>query len=132
MIAIDTNVLVRFIVADHPEQFECALAMMRDKKIFVGLTVFLETEWVLRSAYRATREEVASAFLGVAGLENVTVEFPGVLMDAINAHRKGLDFADALHMASAAEANIAEFRTFDEDLRKRSGAIDRKLRVLAV
>jgi len=132
MIALDTNVLVRFIVADHPEQFDRTVALMRDSLIFIGLTVFLETEWVLRSAYRATRDEVASAFLGVAGLQNVTVESPGVLMEAIMAHREGLDFADALHVAGAAEANVPAFATFDEDLRKRSGGMSRQVRVLGI
>lgn len=132
MIAVDTNVLVRFIVADHPEQFERAMVLMRDNTIFVGLTVFLEAEWVLRSAYGATREEIATAFLGVAGLPNVNVEAPAVLMEAVAAHRKGLDFADALHVAAAAEANVAEFATFDEDLGKRSRSTLQHVRVLNI
>jgi predicted nucleic acid-binding protein len=132
MIGVDTNVLVRLIVADHPEQFDRAVTLMRDNQIFIGLTVFLETEWVLRSAYKATPGEVASAFLGVAGLSNVTVESPGVLMEAISAHREGLDFADALHVAGAAEANLSAFATFDEDLRRRSGAIGRQVRIVGV
>lgn len=132
MIAIDTNVLVRFIVADHPEQFERAVALVRDNRIFIGLTVFLETEWVLRSVYRATREEVASAFLGVAGLPNVSVEQPAILMEAVTAHREGMDFANALHMAGAAAANVAAFATFDADFRKRARATAQSLRILSI
>lgn len=131
MIAIDTNVLVRFIVADHPEQAERAVALMRDNRIYIGLSVLLETEWVLRSAYGAAPDEVASAFLGVAGLPNVTVESPDLLMEAVTAHRKGMDFADSLHVAGAAEAGD-QFATFDEALRKRSLTIGRRLRVLGV
>ena len=132
MIAIDKNVLVRFVVADHPEQFERAMVLIRDNTIFVGLTVFLEAEWVLRSVYGATREEIATAFLGVAGLPNVTVESPAVLIEAVAAYRKGMDFADALHVAAAAESNVAEFATFDEDLGKRSRSALRHVRVLNI
>lgn len=132
MIAIDTNVLVRFIVADHPEQFERAVALIRDNEIFVGLSVFLESEWVLRSAYGATRQQIVSTFLGIAGLPNVSVEAPGVLMEVLAAYRNGMDFADALHVIGASEAKIAVFATFDQELRKRAGAINRPLRVLGI
>src|SRR5690606_32817526 len=104
------------IVSDHPEQFDRAVALMRDQEIFIGLTVFLETEWVLRSAYGAAREEIASAFAGVAGLPNVTVEAPGVLKETIAAYREGMDFADALHLVVAREASVAAFATFDKEL----------------
>ncbi|HET7054998.1 MAG TPA: type II toxin-antitoxin system VapC family toxin [Thermomicrobiales bacterium] len=129
MIAIDTNVLVRFLVGDDPEQLERAAALVRRNEIFVGLTVLLETEWVLRSAYGATRDEIVVAFRGVAGLRNVNVEAPAILMDAINALEQGMDFADALHLAGAAHASAAAFATFDEDLRKRAGALGRQVRV---
>jgi len=132
MIALDTNVLVRFIVADHPEQFDRAVALMRDQEIFIGLTVFLETEWVLRSAYGAAREEIASAFAGVAGLPNVTVEAPGVLKETIAAYREGMDFADALHLVVAREASVAAFATFDKELLKRSEVISRPVRVMGL
>ena len=132
MIAVDTNVLVRFIVADHPEQFDRAVALIRDHQIFIGLTVFLETEWVLRSAYGATREEIASAFSGVAGLPNVSVEAPEVLREAIAGYREGMDFVDALHLVAAREAGATAFSTFDKELLKRSEAIGSPVRLMGI
>ena len=78
---------------------------------------------MLRSAYGAAREEIASAFAGVAGLPNVTVEAPGVLKETIAAYREGMDFADALHLVVAREASVAAFATFDKELLKRSEVI---------
>lgn len=132
MIAIDTNVLVRFIVADHPEQFERALRLMRGSDVYIGHTVLLECEWVLRSAYGATRREIATALEGIAGLANVTVESPAVLVDAIKAYRGGMDFADALHVIRANDANVPTFSTFDEGLVKRSSKVGRQVRVLGI
>lgn len=49
MIAFDTNLLVRILVMDHPEQVAIARRLMARETIFVSRTVLLETEWVLRS-----------------------------------------------------------------------------------
>lgn len=63
MIAIDTNVLVRFLVRDDEAQAESArrrlkLAEERRERLFVPLLVVLETIWVLESAYDKTRPEI--------------------------------------------------------------------------
>jgi predicted nucleic-acid-binding protein len=49
MLAVDTNVVVRYLTADDPEQFARAVAVVEGAETFVSLTVLLETEWVLRS-----------------------------------------------------------------------------------
>ena len=51
MLAIDTNVIVRYLTADHPEQASRARALVDGAAVFVPVTVILESEWVLRSAY---------------------------------------------------------------------------------
>jgi predicted nucleic-acid-binding protein len=48
MLAVDTNVMVRYLTGDDAEQFAKASALIRDEDIYVGTTVLLETEWVLR------------------------------------------------------------------------------------
>jgi predicted nucleic acid-binding protein len=59
VLAIDTNVIVRYLTADHPEQSRKAKALIDRQDVFVCTTVLLETEWVLRSAYSFTWGEVA-------------------------------------------------------------------------
>jgi predicted nucleic acid-binding protein len=114
MVAIDANVLVRFLTGDHPEQSARARALFEREEIFVATTVLLETEWVLRSAYGFGREAVVGALRAVAGLPRVRVEDPGRLAEALDRAAAGFDFADALHLATPQAAQ--GFATFDTRL----------------
>jgi len=51
MVAVDTNILVRFLVRDDVKQAARAASLIRDDKIWISKTVLLETEWVLGSLY---------------------------------------------------------------------------------
>lgn len=129
MRAIDTNVLVRFLAKDRPEQSAKALAIIQGGDVFVATTVFLEAEWVLRSAYAFAVGEILKAFEAFAGLPGITLEDPELLAQAIDFAREGLDFADALHLARA--GGCAEFVTFDQKLVKAAGKVATVRAVLA-
>lgn len=116
MVAIDTNVLVRFLTNDHPEQSLRARAVLEGGEVFVALTVLLETEWVLRSAYGLAPERIHAALRAFAGLPRVRIEAPGRLAEALDRAEAGLDFADALHLGAANPAEA--FVTFDTGLIK--------------
>ena len=116
MLAVDTNVIVRIVVNDDPEQSPRAIALFEQERIFLTKTVLLETEWVLRFSYQLSREAIVCALRNVIGLQQVEVETIGVVVIALDWHEQGMDFADALHLASSARA--AEFATFDEKLVK--------------
>lgn len=116
MLAIDTNLIVRYLTRDHPTQAAAARALIDGEAVFVATTVLLETEWVLRSVYGFSGETCAAALSGFAGLPTVTLEDPVRTAAALAALLKGLDFADALHL-SAAEGCEA-FVTFDQRLVK--------------
>jgi predicted nucleic-acid-binding protein len=52
MIALDTNVWVRYVTNDEPDQARRALAILAEaEEIFVAKTTLLELEWILRAAY---------------------------------------------------------------------------------
>jgi len=55
VIAVDTNIIIRFLVNDDPKQFKKAYSIFNTKEIFIPDTVILETEWVLRYAYEFSR-----------------------------------------------------------------------------
>ena len=118
MIAVDTNVLVRLLTNDHPAQASRAVAIFRSGPLYVAKTVLLECEWVLRYSYARPASVIARALLGVLGLPNVTVEDVSAVYLALGMVERGIDFADALHLASSASA--AKFVTFDAQLVKRS------------
>ncbi len=106
MRAVDTNVVVRYLTGDHPEQAARARAVIDEGSVFASTTVMLESEWVLRSVYGFTAREVAVALRSFAGLPNVSVESPPLLAEALDRAEKGMDFADALHLGAAARCGI--------------------------
>lgn len=114
MVAVDTNVLVRLLVADHAAQAVRAAAVFRSGRVFIAKSVMLETEWVLRYSYKLGAAAIGRALGSVLGLENVTIEDPITIADALRMLEQGLDFADALHLASSAQAE--RFATFDTKL----------------
>ncbi len=128
MVAVDTNVLVRLLVKDHPAQTARAAAVFAGGPIHVPKTVLLETAWVLEEAYGLDRVEIVRLLRGVAGLPNVALEDPRTILDAFSAFEAGIDFADALHIASSAGAD--GFATFDRRLVRQAapiGILDVKL-----
>lgn len=116
MLAIDTNLVVRYLADDHPTQAAAARALIDGEAVFVATTVLLETEWVLRSVYGFSGTACAAAISLFAGLPTVTLEDPMRTAAALAGVLEGLDFADALHL-SAAEGCEA-FVTFDQRLIK--------------
>lgn len=126
MLAIDTNVVVRYLAGDHPEQSRKARALIDSEDIFVCTTVLLETEWVLRSVYGLTPIEAAKALNDFAGLESVTLEDAPLVAKALDWVTQGMDFADALHLAKAEGCDAMV--TFD----RRFARIASKLRAVGV
>jgi predicted nucleic-acid-binding protein len=116
MISLDTNVLVRVVTADDPQQLQLALTVMQSEPLWVCKTVLLETEWVLRFTYKLSRQAVLTACRGILGYRALQVEQRGAVLQALSWYEKGMDFADALHLTSSAEAE--RFATFDRELAK--------------
>jgi len=116
MHAVDTNVLVRLLTGDDAAQAKRAAALFKKESIFIPKTVLLETEWVLRRLYRLERVTVVSSFRKLGGLGNVELEQPLVVAQALQWCVDGMDFADALHLASSHSAS--KFATFDEQMKK--------------
>lgn len=117
MIAIDTNVIVRVILADEPDQSARARALLEEASTFVSLTVVLETAWVLTSRYGFAKPQVVEALSKVLGLPGVSVPDSTAVQDALRWMSNGLDIADALHLAQAQQ--VLGFATFDRDLARR-------------
>ena len=118
VVAVDTNVVVRLLTQDHPAQAARAVEIFRSGPVFIPKSVLLQTEWVLRYSYELGRDAILPALRGVLGLPNVSIEDPTGVVSAITLFEQGLDFADALHVASSTQAN--RFVTFDARLVKRS------------
>ena len=118
MLAVDTNVIVRIVTNDDPEQAQRAVALFERERIFIAKTVLLEVEWVLRFSYHLPRGIIAPTLRKVVGLQQVEVENPDEIFIALDGYEQGLDFADALHLASSGRAE--GFATFDQKMAKRA------------
>jgi predicted nucleic-acid-binding protein len=116
MPAVDTNVLVRFLTHDDAKQAARATAVFHSAEVSVAKTVLLETEWVLRSFYGFTPEQIRAALLSLVRLRSVTLE--DAALQAIEWSGRGLDFRDALHLASRRHGEA--FVSFDQRLVKRA------------
>jgi len=121
MIAVDTNILVRLLTGDEPDQARRARAIFESGAVLLAKTVVLETEWVLRRLYALERSAVLDALAAAIALPNVRCEDFGAVVDALGWAKAGMDFADALHLASAQQAR--RFATFDESMAKRAAKI---------
>lgn len=117
MIALDTNVLARYYVAssDAPSQKQSAAAkklLESGKALFIGKTVVLELEWVLRGYYKSPPEDVGAVLEHLLSMSHVELEDRVAVELATAALRDGFDFADALHHASA--RHCTSMLTFDD------------------
>ena len=125
MKALDTNVLARFFVDDADDaqssrQRPAAVAALSQRS-FVSVTVLLEFEWILRGFYELPASEISIVLRALASIEHVTLEDRDAVLMALDAFDKGLDFADALHLARSARAS--RFATFDRRLAKRANGL---------
>jgi predicted nucleic-acid-binding protein len=116
MLAIDTNLVVRYLADDDPDQSGKAKALIESETVFVSKTVLLEAEWVLRSVYEYDAVDVAGALRGFAGLEQVVIEDSALVAQALDWVQAGMDFADARHLSVAADCEA--FISFDRRLVK--------------
>jgi len=128
MLAIDTNLIVRYLTGDRPQQSRKAKALIDSELVFVCKTVLLETEWVLRSVFGFTPTEIAQALTDLAGLPSVTLEDAAIIATALDWMAGGMDFADALHVANAQGTDA--FVTFDRGLAKKAKKLGIAVRVL--
>jgi len=112
MIAIDTNIIVRFLTQDDESQFKKSLALFEKHNIFIANTVILETEWVLRYAYNFEPQDISTALTKLFGLPNVHLSNSTLIAQAIQWHNQGMDFADALHLSQCQQYN--QLFTFDK------------------
>ena len=121
MIAVDTNVVVRLLTGDEPRQSEQARLLFDRGTIFLPKTVLLEAELVLRRLYRLERLRVIGALTALVALPNIRCEDEPAVVQALAWSRDGLDFADAMHVASSRTAS--GFVTFDQALIRQAASI---------
>ncbi len=118
MPGLDTNVLVRWLVADDDEQTAQVQrlfdASAGGDPLFVPATVLLELEWVLRARYRLDKEAVILAFNALLETHGLELQSESAVERALHAYRDGsTEFADCLHAGLCGAAERAPMLSFD-------------------
>ena len=130
MAALDTNVLVRFLVHDDPAQLAAARKLIRKclgagQTLYVAVTVALELEWVLRSSFGFAKADIVRTFSQLLSSAELSFESETALELALAlAHysQSAADFSDCLHVALAGQAGDQTLWTFDKAASKIEGA----------
>jgi len=127
MPALDTNVLVRYIIADDKKQFEAAKKFIeetiKDESLLIPISVSVELEWVLRSLYGVSKEMIITTFNRL--LESREIEFheePAIEVALSLYADSNADFADCLHIACAQSQSRVPLMTFDRIASRVDGA----------
>jgi len=126
VIALDTNVLVRYLVNDNPKQAQAARALLAkltpQQPGFISREVAVELAWVLMRAYNFPRDQVADVFEQLVARETFHVESNLDIILAAVVHRKGnADFSDQMIVAAARRQGAATLYTFDQKMARLSG-----------
>lgn len=118
MIGLDTNVIVRYLVQDDPEQSAAASALVdgltETAPGYLSLVTVVELHWVLRRAYGVDTERCAALLEGLVEARELRVEQEEVVRAAVDAVLRGLDFADAVVAELGRVAGCAYTVTFDQ------------------
>jgi predicted nucleic-acid-binding protein len=116
MIALDTNILARYLLKDDLAQFERSRQIIEgQERLTIPVTVFLELAWVLEVS-DCERAEIAHALRLLVGLPNLVINPLDSMLYAIGWYESGMDFADALHLATSVQSDVLV--TFDRDFAK--------------
>lgn len=130
MIALDTNVLVRYLTEDDEAQAARAAALIegaidREETMFVTHIVLCELAWVLGGPYRRSRRDIHTAITGLLAAAQLLVEDAEMAHRANARYRSGrADFADYLIGERASAAGCQTVATFDKKLLREDGFLE--------
>jgi predicted nucleic-acid-binding protein len=118
VIGLDTNILVRFLTQDDPDQAPLASAAMaqltQDRPGLIGREVLIELVWVLERSYKFRRSEIAAVISGLLATSDLVVEGADGVADCLSLYEfEGFGFADLMIRAAARRFGAVGVLTFD-------------------
>jgi predicted nucleic-acid-binding protein len=128
-VGIDTNVIVRYIAQDDPEQSAIATRFIEKSCTattpgFLSLVVIVELVWVMESRYGATREDVVTTLTQLLRAKQLVVDDAETVWQAVRAFATGkADFADCLIERLCAQRGCTGSVTFDKAAAKAGMAL---------
>ena len=120
MVALDTNVIVRFLVRDDEQQAQAVYRRFKQAEaeravLFVPLMVVLELIWVLESAYDKSRREIIAAIQDLRRMPVLGFENDDALQHVLlQAEKSKVDLSDLLIAQVAQSSGCEKGLTFDK------------------
>lgn len=124
---LDTNVLLRHLLQDHPDQSPRATAFLGrieagEVKVRISDTIVFETVFTLQRYYKQSKADIRENLLPL-------IELPGIVLPGKRRSRTAFDlyvdlnlpFADAYHAALMQSLGLSEIISFDEDFDRTPG-----------
>ena len=124
MKAVDTNVLVRFLIQDDEIQTQIVTQILSEAEetkqpLFVSQTVVLELIWVLKSAYEVTRQDILTSINELLSMSALEFQGQQVVRDFVTASNDNTyDLSDLLISQVAKGDGCDTTLTFDKKAAK--------------
>ena len=128
MVALDTNVIVRYLVRDNPHQAEAARALVEgltpENPGFICREAMVEIAWVLKRVYRFSRAQISETLVELTASESILVECSDEVAAAAYRYGEGgAEFADLMILSAAMRAGAGPLHTFDRKLSRIKGTV---------
>ncbi len=124
MPAADTNVLVRLLTADDPDQTARAEALLSQGRLWISTVVLVETVWVLLSVYSWNKDQVLAMLRSLVDSRDFSLQDAQILRSSTEIYAESqADFADCLALELARSQDQLPFATFDKKAAALPGAI---------
>lgn len=120
MIALDTNVVIRYVTQDEPRQAAAATRVFEktltaEDPGFVTAVTLCEIAWVLADCYGAGKAAIREVISGLLGSKQIVVESAELAWKALRAWEKSPgNFSDALIAQVAMAHGAVKVLTFDK------------------
>lgn len=124
MIAVDSNIFMRWLLNDDKEQADAIAALVRKfekggERLWASDTVIAEVVWVLESVYDVSPKDVSQYIESLLDVQTFEFENRERLLRAVELYRAHqVDFIDCYIVASAKDKGIATVLSYDRDFRK--------------
>lgn len=124
MYLADTNIIIRYLVKDHPLQTKACTVLFNQSRIgqvnlVITSLVIFETVWTLLSLYRVSKQQIVELLIELLKLEFIQIENRKLFIKAFEIWKtKNIDFNDAYNYIWAKESNLEGIYTFDKHFDK--------------
>ena len=127
MIALDTNIVMRFLVRDDLSQAETAERLISgltpDNRGFICREAMMELIWVLERVYGNSKTDIGETVLDLINSANLEIENHDDIIHCLYRYMQGgVDFADLMILAAADDHGATPLYTFDRKLARQDGA----------